>query len=47
MAGFLLEFERDPVKAQTNFAKHGLDFADAASVFLDPLAVSIPDDEHS
>jgi uncharacterized protein len=27
--------------------KHRLDFERAATVFLDPLAVTIPDDEHS
>jgi uncharacterized DUF497 family protein len=47
MASFLYEFEWDPVKAQTNFNKHGLDFESAGTVFLDPLAVSIPDEEHS
>ena len=47
MNTFLYEFEWDPVKAQTNFTKHRLDFERAATVFLDPLAVTIPDDEHS
>ena len=47
MAAFLYEFEWDPVKAQTNFHKHGLDFERAATVFLDPLALTIPDEEHS
>jgi len=47
MAAFLYEFEWDPVKAQTNFNKHGVDFERAATVFLDPLAVTIPDEEHS
>ena len=47
MAAFLYEFEWDPVKATTNFAKHGWDFERAATVFLDSLAVTIPDDEHS
>jgi uncharacterized protein len=47
MAGFLYEFDWDPVKAQTNFSKHGVDFERAATVFLDPLAVTIPDEEHS
>jgi uncharacterized DUF497 family protein len=46
MAAFLYEFEWDPVKARTNFNKHGLDFERAATVFLDPLAVTIPDEEH-
>ena len=47
MAAFLYEFEWDPEKAQANVSKHGLDFERAATVFLDPLAVTIPDQEHS
>ena len=47
MAAFLYEFEWDPVKATTNLNEHGLDFERAATVFLDPLAVTMPDDEHS
>jgi uncharacterized DUF497 family protein len=47
MAAFLYEFDWDPVKAQTNFSKHRLDFERAATVFLDPFAVTIPDEEHS
>ena len=33
--------------AHANISKHGLDFERAATIFLDPLAVTIPDDEHS
>jgi uncharacterized DUF497 family protein len=47
MAAFLYGFEWDPLKARSNIAKHGLDFEHAATVFLDPLALTIPDDEHS
>lgn len=47
MAAFLYEFEWDPVKAQANFSKHVVDFERAATVFLDPLALTIPDEEHS
>ncbi len=47
MADFLYEFQWDPAKAQTNLSKHGLDFRLAATVFRDPLAVTIPDEEHS
>ena len=47
MAGFAYEFEWDPLKADTNFAKHGVSFERAAEVFRDPLALTIPDDEHS
>ena len=47
MAVYLFEFEWDPAKARTNFSKHGVDFESAAEVFRDPLAISIPDEEHS
>jgi uncharacterized DUF497 family protein len=47
MPGFLYEFEWDPVKAHANFRKHGVDFERAASVFLDPMALTVPDEEHS
>jgi uncharacterized DUF497 family protein len=47
MATFVYEFDWDPVKAQANVSKHGLDFERAATVFLDPLALTIPDEEHS
>jgi uncharacterized protein len=47
MAAFLYEFEWNPAKASTNVNKHGLDFERAATVFLDPLAVTIRDEEHS
>jgi uncharacterized DUF497 family protein len=47
MAAFLYEFEWDPVKAKANFSKHGVDFERAAQVFRDPLALTIPDEEHS
>ena len=46
MAPFVYEFEWDPVKARTNFNKHRLDFSRAATVFTDPLAVTVPDEEH-
>jgi len=37
-------FEWDPNKARANLRKHGVDFADAATVFDDPLAVTISDE---
>ena len=40
-------FEWNPAKAETNRRKHGVSFEDAAGLFLDPLAISEPDDEHS
>lgn len=47
MPGFQFKFEWDPEKASSNLAKHGVAFPVAASVFLDPLAVSVLDEEHS
>jgi uncharacterized DUF497 family protein len=44
---FQFKFEWDPRKALSNLAKHGVAFAQAATVLLDPLASSVPDDEHS
>lgn len=41
------KFEWDPDKAGTNFQKHGVGFIQATSIFNDPLAVSILDDNHS
>jgi hypothetical protein len=32
-----VEFEWDREKARANLRKHGVDFTDAANVFLDPL----------
>ena len=40
-------FEWDSVKAQTNLNKHGVSFRLATSVFRDPFALTIFDDEHS
>ncbi len=40
-------FEWDPKKAKSNEAKHGISFPDAASVFLDPIAWTFPDPDHS
>ena len=34
-----MEFEWDTPKAETNIQKHGVSFDEAASVFLDQLAV--------
>ena len=41
------EFDWDPVKAATNRVKHDVTFDEAMTVFADPLALSIPDDDHS
>jgi uncharacterized DUF497 family protein len=42
-----LVFEWDPRKAQSNLRKHGVSFAEAASVFSDPLARIFVDEDHS
>jgi len=42
-----MEFEWDPSKATKNFQKHGVTFSEAASVFDDPLSVTVPDPDHS
>jgi uncharacterized DUF497 family protein len=39
--------EWGPKKAASNFAKHGVSFEAASTVFFDPLALTIPDPEHS
>ncbi len=39
-------FEWDPIKAGENLRKHQVSFDRAAEVLLDPLAVSILDEEH-
>jgi uncharacterized protein len=36
-------FEWDPGKAASNYAKHGVHFADAVAVFEDELAMTIRD----
>ena len=40
-------FEYDPAKAASNLKKHGVSFAEAMTVFDDPLASTLPDDQHS
>jgi uncharacterized DUF497 family protein len=39
-----MELEWDASKAGANLKKHGVDFADAATVLLDPHAITIQDD---
>jgi hypothetical protein len=39
-----VKVEWDPPKAKANRRKHGVDFADAATVLLDELATTIRDD---
>jgi uncharacterized protein len=40
-------FEFDPAKAAANLKKHGVSFTEAMTVFDDPLASTLPDDQHS
>jgi len=48
MAGrFEFYFEWDAAKAASNRRKHGVSFDLAATVFRDPLMISIPDEDHS
>ena len=42
-----MKYEADPGKASTNLRQHGVSFEEAATVFLDPLAVTYPDPDHS
>ncbi len=41
------DFEWDPRKARTNLRKHGIAFRLATTIFRDPLALTILDDEHN
>lgn len=41
------DFDWDAKKARSNLAKHGVSLRLATSVFRDPLALTIFDDEHS
>lgn len=38
-----MTYQWDNDKATANLRKHGIDFADAVSVFSDALAITIPD----
>jgi hypothetical protein len=40
-------FEWDAKKAQANLSKHGVSFAEAVTVFGDPLSMNMPDPDHS
>jgi uncharacterized DUF497 family protein len=41
------EFEWDPVKAASNQKKHNVSFVEAATVFFDPLSITVVDPGHS
>ena len=43
----MLTFEWNAAKAASNLAKHGVSFEEAATVFGDPLSVTIFDPAHS
>ena len=38
-----IDFEWDHKKAESNLKKHGVDFADAVSIFDDPNAITLKD----
>ena len=42
-----MQFAWDKRKAASNLKKHGVSFADAATVFGDPLSMTFPDPNHS
>ena len=45
MGGYL--FEWDATKAAANVRKHGVTFDEAITAFSDPLAMLLPDPDHS
>jgi uncharacterized DUF497 family protein len=44
---FQFHFEWDPIKARQNARKHRVTFERGATVFLDPNALSLFDEQHS
>lgn len=42
-----VKYEWDPGKDRINRHKHGISFAEASTVFLDPLASTVLDERHS
>lgn len=42
-----LEFAWDPEKARSNVERHGVSFEEAATTWLDPLAIERRDEAHS
>ena len=47
MSDTVYDFQWDAVKAASNAVKHGVTFEQAATVFLDPLALTVFDEAHS
>ena len=43
----MLRFDWDEAKAALNLVKHGVSFEEAATVFGDPLALTLNDPDHS
>jgi uncharacterized DUF497 family protein len=41
------KFEWDTEKAESNLQKYGVSFEEAATIFFDPLSLTIPDPLHS
>jgi uncharacterized DUF497 family protein len=42
-----MEFEWDAAKAAANLRKHRVSFEEASTVFMDPYALTDPDEAHS
>ncbi len=42
-----MEFEWDPTKAALNLKRHHVTFQEAATVFGDPLSITVPDPDYS
>ena len=42
-----MRFDWDATKAEQNRKKHKVSFDEAVTVYADPLALTIPDEEHS
>ncbi|HZQ07476.1 MAG TPA: BrnT family toxin [Anaerolineae bacterium] len=42
-----MDFDWDPQKAAKNLRKHKVSFGEAATVFSDPLSVTVSDPDHS
>ena len=43
----MITFEWDDEKAESNLVKHEVSFEEASTVFYDPHAIVVDDDEHS
>ncbi len=43
----MLTFEWDANKAGSNLAKHSVSFEEAATIFGDPVSITVPDPAHS